>query len=110
MKQPISIRLEKEVLDYFKAQFPTGYQTALSQVLLNYVRAQTEERSFALGRAQELFRQYYSQCFWHLKPDLKITAEFMPMVLSRLKTYGGKQGYLLAHELEALWKGPHAAR
>ena len=110
MKQPISIRLEKEVLDYFKAQFPSGYQTALSQVLLSYVRAQTEKRSFALGRAQELFRQYHSQCFWHLKPDLKITAERMPMVLDGLKTYGGKKGYLLAHELEALWKGPHAAQ
>ena len=110
MKKAISIRLDKEVLDYFKHQFPSGYQTALSDVLLEYVRAQSHQQSVVVGRAQELFRQYYAQCFWHLKPDLKITSESVPLVLERLRIYGGRQGYLLARELEQIWrKGSHAS-
>ena len=109
MKQAISIRLEKEVLDFFKSRYPSGYQTALSQVLLSYVREKNHQQSVVLGRAQELYRQYFTQCFWHLRPDLPLTPESLPMVLERLRIYRGRQGYLLAHELEELWKGPDAS-
>jgi hypothetical protein len=108
MKKAISIRLDTEVLEYFKTAFPSGYQTALSNVLRHYVQTQTHQKSILLGRAQELFRQYHSQCFWHLKPDLKITAESVHIVWEGLRVYGGRPGYLLAYELEQLWKGPNA--
>lgn len=37
-KKLISLRLDAEVVDYFRAQGP-GYQTMMNGVLLNYVRA-----------------------------------------------------------------------
>jgi uncharacterized protein (DUF4415 family) len=42
-KQPISIRLDDEVLDYFKAR-GRGYQTRINAVLKSYVKAQTARR------------------------------------------------------------------
>lgn len=37
-KVPVSIRLDREVLDYFKAEGP-GYQSRISAVLRSYVRS-----------------------------------------------------------------------
>ena len=37
-KVPVSIRLDREVLEYFKAQGP-GYQSRISAVLRSYVRS-----------------------------------------------------------------------
>ncbi|NJD10591.1 MAG: BrnA antitoxin family protein [Gemmatimonadetes bacterium] len=37
-KVPVSIRLDREVLDYFKADGP-GYQSRISAVLRSYVRS-----------------------------------------------------------------------
>jgi uncharacterized protein (DUF4415 family) len=44
VKVPVSIRLDREVLDYFKEQGP-GYQSRIGAVLLSYVR--THERDVA---------------------------------------------------------------
>jgi len=38
-KVPLSIRLDREVIDYFKGQGP-GYQSRIGAVLLSYVRSQ----------------------------------------------------------------------
>jgi uncharacterized protein (DUF4415 family) len=38
-KVPLSIRLDREVIDYFKDQGP-GYQSRIGAVLLSYVRSQ----------------------------------------------------------------------
>jgi uncharacterized protein (DUF4415 family) len=38
-KVPVSIRLDREVVDYFKGQGP-GYQSRIGAVLLAYVRSQ----------------------------------------------------------------------
>ena len=40
-KEPISIRLDPEVLDFFRAQGP-GYQTRINAVLLAFVRQRSE--------------------------------------------------------------------
>lgn len=42
-KLPVSIRLDEEVLDYFKLS-GRGYQTRINAVLKSYVRAQTARR------------------------------------------------------------------
>jgi uncharacterized protein (DUF4415 family) len=42
-KVPVSIRLDSEVLDYFK-QAGRGYQSRINAVLLGYVRSQQQKR------------------------------------------------------------------
>ena len=42
-KLPVSIRLDEEVLDYFKSS-GRGYQTRINAVLKSYVKAQTARR------------------------------------------------------------------
>lgn len=37
-KVPISIRLDEEVLSYFKALVPEGYQTHMNQVLWEWIQ------------------------------------------------------------------------
>jgi uncharacterized protein (DUF4415 family) len=43
VKVPLSIRLDREVIDYFKSQ-GTGYQSRIGAVLLSYVRTREGER------------------------------------------------------------------
>lgn len=50
LKAPVSIRLDEEVLDYFRAS-GRGYQTRINAVLRTYVRAQKARRK----RPRDLF-------------------------------------------------------
>lgn len=43
-KQPISFRVDSDVLDYFKSQGPR-YQTRMNAVLRSYMTAHTEEET-----------------------------------------------------------------
>ena len=43
-KVPVSIRLDADVLDYFKHGGTGGYQSRINAVLRSYVRAQTNRR------------------------------------------------------------------
>jgi len=52
-----------------------------------------------LQLANRLFREYYTACFWHLKPDLTITEETLPLVIKGLRTHGGRAGMLATAEL-----------
>ena len=51
-KIPLSIRLDREVIDYFKAQGP-GYQSRIGAVLLSYVRSQESGRAQRAARDSE---------------------------------------------------------
>ncbi len=98
---PISIRLEEDILLWFKAH--KGYQGAIKKVLRDYVESEKAEKNkrlgIKLGRAQEVFRQMYTRCFWHYDPDLEVNEGNFYLIIDRLKKYGGKEGYLLAEEL-----------
>ena len=98
-KQPISIRLDTEVIRYFREAFPSGYQRGIGEVLRLYVEGQREKDWIVVGRAQQVFLQYHASCFWHLRPDLKIALEHLPMIRERLRKYGGRAGFLLAAQL-----------
>jgi hypothetical protein len=100
MKKLISIRLDTEIIDFFKKAHPDSYQKAISKVLKDHIAETTRQAEFKAGRAQELFEQFYTQCFWHLKKDLKITPELLPIVIKGLRKHGGLKGMALAHKLE----------
>jgi len=53
-----------------------------------------------LERAQELFKQNYARCFWHLKPDLIVTQDDLPIIIKGLRAHGGRSGFLAAAMLE----------
>jgi hypothetical protein len=56
-----------------------------------------EPRTELAGR---LFREFYAACFWHLKPDLVVTEEIIPIIIRGLRTHGGRRGFLAAGQLE----------
>ena len=60
--------------------------------------ARTPESRLELGR--RLFCEFYAACFWHLKPDLVVTEETIPIILRGLRTHGGRRGLLAAAHLE----------
>lgn len=97
--RPISIRLRPEVLAWFKQKSPKGYQTHMHAVLSEYVERQRATTQRNIGRAQEIYRQYYAQCFWHLDPNLEITSENLHIVIDGLRKFGGRRGFLIASEL-----------
>jgi hypothetical protein len=62
--------------------------------------ARTPAEKVAL--ANRLYREFYTVCFWHMKRDLVVTEAMMPLVVKRLRTYGGRGGMLAAAELTEL--------
>lgn len=62
-KQPISIRLDQHVLEYFKAR-GKGYQTLINSVLRSYVWAQLKvDRSAAEPPSLRAFREQTQASF-----------------------------------------------
>jgi len=61
----------------------------------------TQTADSRLELAKSLFRKYYSQCFWHCRPDLPITEARIPMVAKGLRSHGGRKGLLAAVQLTA---------
>ncbi|MBX7144869.1 MAG: BrnA antitoxin family protein [Oligoflexia bacterium] len=98
-KQAISIRIDERVLEWFRQQQPKGYQTFINAVLEQYVARESQHKIRLAGRAQELFRRFYAQCFWHYKQDLEINPQNMHLVVDGLKKYAGREGVKLAEEL-----------
>jgi hypothetical protein len=52
-----------------------------------------------LELARRLYREFYAACFWHLKPDLVVTDEMIPIIIRGLRTHGGRAGLLAASQL-----------
>ncbi len=52
-----------------------------------------------LALARRLYRECYADCFWHMKPDLEITEETLPMIIQGLRDYGGRREFLEAAKL-----------
>jgi hypothetical protein len=55
-----------------------------------------------LELANRLFREHYARCFWHCRPDLRITEETIPLVVKGLREHGGRRGLLAAAQLLSL--------
>jgi hypothetical protein len=49
--------------------------------------------------ANRLYREFYTSCFWHMKPDLVVTAALIPIIVRGLRTHGGRPGMLAADKL-----------
>jgi hypothetical protein len=52
-----------------------------------------------VDQARKLFKKHYARCFWHLKPDLIVTAAMIPLIVKGLRAHGGRVGFLAAAEL-----------
>lgn len=53
-----------------------------------------------LELANQLYRQYRVQCFWHSPRDLVITEDLLPFVVKGLRTHGGRRGFILSGTLQ----------
>jgi hypothetical protein len=52
-----------------------------------------------LALAKRLYRECYADCFWHMKPDLEITEENLPIIIRELRDNGGRREFLEAAKL-----------
>jgi hypothetical protein len=98
-KTLISLRLDTDLLSWFKKQQPIGYQTLMHSVLERYQEEANIQAARSCGRAQEIFRRFYAQCFWHYDQNLKISEENIHLVIDGLRKHGGREGLILAEEL-----------
>lgn len=99
-KVPIYIRIDEETLAWFRKVAPKGYQTRMNDVLRTFKQHEWKRTYVLLGRAQEIFRQFYARCFWHLKKDWEITVESIPIIQEGLRKHGGREGFRIAAELD----------
>jgi hypothetical protein len=56
-------------------------------------------KSGRVALAQQLFEQFYLQCFWHFPPDFQVQAGDIPAIIKGLSTYGGHKGFFAAAPL-----------
>jgi hypothetical protein len=52
-----------------------------------------------VDQARKLFEKHYARCFWHMKPDLIVTEEMIPLIVKGLRAHGDREGFLAAAEL-----------
>ncbi|MBI1915446.1 MAG: hypothetical protein HYS12_12025 [Planctomycetes bacterium] len=65
-----------------------------------------EER---LERANQLYREYHTRCFWHCPRELLITEDLIPLVVKGLRTHGGRRGFILSVQLQQRRTGSRAS-
>jgi len=49
--------------------------------------------------ARKTFREFHAQCFWFMRPDLRVTVDDIPELVRGLRQNGGRRGFLLAAKL-----------
>lgn len=52
-----------------------------------------------VARAQQLFEEFYAQCFWHMPQGFRIRPVDIATIIKGLRTYGGRRGFLAAASL-----------
>jgi len=52
-----------------------------------------------LTLSREAFRQFRTQCFWFLRPDLEVTPAHLPLIIRGLRLNGGHAGVAMAARL-----------
>lgn len=60
---------------------------------------ESHARARRVELANQLFREFYAACFWHMKRDLTVTEEMIPRIIKGLRTHGGRRGMLAAAQL-----------
>jgi len=86
--------IQKELSAYFSALGRKG--GAKSRRVLSSDEARQMVR---IREARRIFKRFYAQCFWYMRPDLNITRETIPVLVRGLRQNGGRQGFLLAAKL-----------
>ena len=86
--------IQKELSAYFSALGRKG--GAKSRRVLSSDEARQMVR---IREARRIFKRFYAQCFWYMRPDLNITRENIPVLVRGLRQNGGRQGFLLAAKL-----------
>jgi hypothetical protein len=59
-----------------------------------------QKKNTLVERAQQLYKQYYGSCFWHMNPNLVVTEEMLPAIIKGLRLHGGRNAFLAADQLE----------
>ena len=49
--------------------------------------------------ARRAFREFRTQCFWYLRPDLVATLDDVPEIVRGLRQHGGRKGFRAAARL-----------
>ncbi len=61
--------------------------------------SETARDMVRVREARKIFREFHAQCFWFMRPDLRVTVDDIPELVRGLRQNGGRQGFLLAAKL-----------
>jgi len=64
-----------------------------------HLTAEQARHMVRMREARRIYRRYYAQCFWYLRPDLMPTPADLPEIARGLRQHGGRAGFLLAAKL-----------
>jgi hypothetical protein len=49
--------------------------------------------------ARRAYRRFHAQCFWSFDPDYQVSLSDIDWICQRLRTYGGREGWLVGASL-----------
>ena len=52
-----------------------------------------------IREARRAYRRFHTSCFWSFHPDYEVGADDLPWLIDRLRTHGGRDGWLAADKL-----------
>ncbi len=61
--------------------------------------AEDARQMVRVREARRAFRRFHAQCFWYLRPGMRVTLADVPEIARGLRQNGGRQGFLLAAKL-----------
>jgi hypothetical protein len=61
--------------------------------------SETARRMLRLREARRAYRRFQTRCFWSSPPDYVVVDADLQWVASRLKTYGGREGWRIGSRL-----------
>jgi hypothetical protein len=61
--------------------------------------SETARDMVRVREARKIFREFHAQCFWFMRPDLRVTVDDIPELVRGLRQNGGRQGFMLAAKL-----------
>ena len=64
-----------------------------------FLSVEDARKMVRVREARRAFRRFHSQCFWYLRPEMRVTLADVPEIARGLRQNGGRQGFLLAAKL-----------
>jgi len=86
--------MDKSIKDYFSSIGEKGGRLSRRKL-----EPEISRNMLKVREARRAYREYYAQCFWSYKPDLKISLNDVAWVGFQIMKHGGREAWIKGTKL-----------